>query len=96
MADDGQLLQLSQKGVLALVAKNRQQRSRSSSVDHRLMTMSTELVRARDAIMLVSTANAVNFSGLAMFDCAAATAMASDDRKSGRKNCTHLMPPTHG
>src|SRR5688572_8087397 len=49
-------------------------RSRSASVDQRLIVMSTVLVCARGAVLLMSTANAVNFSGAAMLDWAAGPA----------------------
>jgi hypothetical protein len=39
------------------------------------MVMSTDDVLARGAVLLMSTANAVNFSGAAMFDCAAGRAI---------------------
>ena len=63
-------------------------------MDHLLIVMSTGLVRAVVVNVLVSTANAVYFSGLAMFDWAAGTAMVTTAAKRGRKNCSHLRPPT--
>src|SRR6202011_1883359 len=60
-----------------LARKTANKRSRSASVDHRLIVRSTWLVRADGARLLTSTANAVYFSGFAMFDCAAGTAMAT-------------------